>query len=92
MWANINFKCNYMTNKDHLCTFYTISKLNEKNKIKYFSDLPTLIFLSTLPETDIYFILALVVKKNRRGGGGVIIYLFFISLSNSKLYMYILLK
>ena len=29
-----------------------------KNEIKYFSDRPTLIFFSTLPETDIYFILA----------------------------------
>ena len=49
-----------MTNKDHIFAFYTISilmkknKLNWKNKIKYFSDLPTLI-LSMLPETDIYF-------------------------------------
>ena len=33
-----------MKNKDHIFAFYTISKQNEKNKIKYFSDLPTLFF------------------------------------------------
>ena len=40
-----------MTNKDQIFTF--------ENKIKYFPDLPTLISFSTLPETNIYFILAL---------------------------------
>ena len=31
MWAIINFKRNYMTNKDHIFEFYTISeKKNEK--------------------------------------------------------------